>query len=267
MLSAIVLELEAVKPAALPVSHGAMAYAAALDLFMRYDVEMARQLHDNQGLKPLKVGLVTGKLREHERCLLIPAGALVQWRLAGIAANIANSLRQMSPQGGVRLGDGLFEIKNIYTATTKHRYAGYTTYPELAAKWHQCTRLPSTITLDFVTPATFRSGKHEQPFPVPELVFQSLTRQWEAWSPVPLPDCEQSLFKESVALGNWRGETRRVELGGRRTVGFVGTFSYRLLDKTPELARRLGLLSDFAFYAGVGWQTAHGLGQVLATSK
>ena len=56
-------------------------------------------------------------------------------------------------------------------------------------------------------------------------------------------------------------------MGGRRTVGFVGTFSYRLLDKTPELAQRLGLLSDFAFYAGVGWQTAHGLGQVAWSGK
>ena len=160
MLSAIVLELEAVKTAALPVSHGAMAYAAALDLFMRCDVEIARQLHDNQGLKPLKVGLVTGKLREQEQCLLFPAGAILQWRLAGIAANVSNCLRQLPTQGGVRVGDSIFQIKNMYRDTAQHHSAGCTTYAELAEKWQKSTRLPSTVTLQFITPATFRSGKH-----------------------------------------------------------------------------------------------------------
>ena len=64
-----------------------------------------------------------------------------------------------------------------------------------------------------------------------------------------------------VILANWWGETRRVELRSRGTVGFIGRFSYRVVENLVEVQRLLGLLSAYAFYAGVGWQTTHGLGQ------
>jgi CRISPR-associated endoribonuclease Cas6 len=58
------------------------------------------------------------------------------------------------------------------------------------------------------------------------------------------------------------GETRRVELGNYRTVGFIGRCTFRVPAPIPEVRRLIGLLAEFAFYAGVGWQRPHGLGQV-----
>jgi CRISPR/Cas system endoribonuclease Cas6 (RAMP superfamily) len=67
---------------------------------------------------------------------------------------------------------------------------------------------------------------------------------------------------EGVVLSNWRGETELVKQDGRSIAGFLGKFTYKILDPWPELCRRVGLLADFAFYAGVGKQTQEGLGQV-----
>ena len=85
MLTALVLELTAVKDAFLPVSHGALAYAAALDLILRHDVELARDLHDQEGSKPLKVGLLEAGEALGDRRLRISAGERHLWRLAAAA--------------------------------------------------------------------------------------------------------------------------------------------------------------------------------------
>lgn len=250
MLQAVVLELKAVKDAALPPSHGAMAYAAALDLILRQDVELARDLHDLQGVKPLKCSLLKGEL---------PVGQdnRYLWRLCALEERTAACLTRLTVGSGIRIGDAVFSLEKMYGHSEEHPEAGQTDYAILLEQ-----QLPAeTVTLEFVTPATFRAGRVEQPFPIPALVFQSLYKQWEAWSRVPMP-VDVDTFKEQVVLGNWRGETRRVETGGRRTVGFTGQFTYRLLDKQSKLCRTLAALSTFAFYSGIGWQTAHGLGQV-----
>ncbi len=250
MLQAVVLELKAVKDADLPLSHGAMAYAAALDLILRQDVELARDLHDLQGVKPLKCSLLKGELP------IVREGRYL-WRLCALEERTAACLKRLTAGSGIRIGDAVFSLEKTYRHSKEHPEAGQTDYPSLLEEL-----LPiEMVTFEFVTPATFRAGRIEQPFPTPALVFQSLYKQWQAWSSLAMP-VDWDTFKEQVVLGNWCGETRRIETGGRRTVGFTGQFTYRLLDKRPELCRTLAALSAFAFYSGVGWQTAHGLGQL-----
>jgi len=48
-------------------------------------------------------------------------------------------------------------------------------------------------------------------------------------------------------------------------VGFIGQFTYRWPKVSAEIRLILAALSAYAFYAGVGWQTTHGLGQVRPT--
>jgi len=43
--------------------------------------------------------------------------------------------------------------------------------------------------------------------------------------------------------------------------------SFRTLEPIPDLQRLLGMPGEFAFYAGVGWQTAQGMGQVRVRSQ
>jgi len=64
MLVAVVLALEPVGSCVLPASHGALAYAGALDPLRRVSPALASNLHDRPGIKPLTVGPVVGALRE-----------------------------------------------------------------------------------------------------------------------------------------------------------------------------------------------------------
>ena len=154
--------------------------------------------------------------------------------------------------GGVRLGDAVFTVVGIAARPDAEPEASRADYEELLGRW-EGQAAPQSVTLQFVTPTTFRAGRGEQPFPLPGLVWGSLLRRWNTCSETPLEGaCE--LFEAGVVLGNWKGETRRVELGRSRTVGFVGKFTYRVTAGGPDTCRVLSVLADFAFYAGVGWQ-------------
>jgi CRISPR-associated endoribonuclease Cas6 len=261
MLTAVVVGLQPVAEARLPVSHGALAYAAALDLFLRLDPRFSRSLHDDAPQKPFTVSPLSGPFGREGGELLLSSDAIYLWRLTGLTPAVADRLLKVSPAlGGLRVGEGVFAIATLATTPGEHPEAGQERYEALLARWDKGPSA-KVLTLQFLTPTTFRVGRFEQPFPLPRWVFGSLLRTWNAFAPAPL-DVTLEEIETKVVLSNWKGETRRVELGGFRTVGFLGTFTYRIVDPDPELHRVVGLLAEFAFYAGVGWQTTHGCGQV-----
>lgn len=262
MLTAVVLHLHPVAETRLPVSHGSLAHAATMDLLLRLDPLLGHILHQSEGPKPFTCSPLMGAERREGSDYILSPERLYTWRLTGLTSQISQQLLRLSPQlGGIRIGEAVFSIVEVSTSAEQHPDAGQATYEALLAHWERQEQPLPTVTLQFITPTTFRVGRFEQPFPLPHWVFGSLLSSWNAFAPHSLADLRDAL-DEGVVLSNFSGETRRVELGGHRTVGFVGKYTYRVVRAVPEVCRLLGLLADFAFYAGVGWQTTHGLGQV-----
>lgn len=257
----MVLTLEPVDEALLPVSHGAQAFAAALDLFLRLDPALARELHEGRAVKPLTVSLLSGPAPREGGNIRVSPGHRYEWRLTGLSAPVAAALLAVSPDlGGVRIGGAVFRIASVATRADEHAEAGRATHDELMTSATAGERM-ARVTLNFLTPTTFRQGEVELPFPLPRLVWGSLLDRWNTWSPAQFLDLKP-LVEQNVVLANWRGETRRVELGSRATVGFVGRFTYLVPGGPRELVWLVRLLAGYAFYAGAGWQTTHGMGQV-----
>jgi CRISPR-associated endoribonuclease Cas6 len=258
--AAVILILRPVVEGRLPLSHGSLAHAAALDLFLRIDPPLGASLHGGNAPKPFTVGPVSGPGRREGFELVLSPDAVYTWRLTGLTDPVAEALLKMGAAGGIRLGQVVFEVEGLAGRPDEHPEAGRDDYGELLRRWSMQAP-PAQVTLDFKTPTTFRVGRIQQPFPLPRWVFGSLLRGWNAFGPGRL-ELEPEGLDERLAVANWRGETRRVELGPYGAVGFVGRCTYRLADPDPQLGRTIGLLAEFAFYAGVGWQTTHGLGQV-----
>ena len=260
-LTAVVLILRPIADARLAVSHGAFAYTAALDFLLRLNPALSRALHLAAPRKPLTCSLLTGAQERSGSYLVLDEHNTCTWRLTGLDPFVSECLLNLSPDlGGIRIGEAVFTIAAVCKVTEEHPEAGQDDYD---AMWNRSmVQEPrSSVTFNFVSPTTFRTGRFEQPYPLPRLVFGLLAAAWNAYSHHPLPDFEDAIEK-SVVLSNWRGETRRVELGSRRTTGFMGRFTYRVMDPSAELRRIITLLSEYSFYAGVGWQTTHGMGQV-----
>lgn len=268
MLTALVIGLQPIAEARLPMSHGALAYASALELFLRLDPYLSRSLHDDAKQKPFTVSPLFGPVCRKDGELIVTSDETYWWRITGLTPAIAERLAQLTPTiGGVRLQEAVFTIATVVRDQAQHPWAGQDTYEALLTRWSDSQPLLNTLSLKFLTPTTFRVGRgREQPIPLPRLVFGSLLRTWNAFAPKSL-DIALERLDSIMIFSNWKGETCRVEAGNFCTVGFIGTFRYRMLDPSPELRRILGLLADFAFYAGVGWQTTHGLGQVRPASS
>lgn len=261
MLSAIVLKLKPIVEDHLPLSHGTFAYAAALELFLRKDETLAKALHEAKTYKPLTVSpLLNADVKSGGNFILSPE-EIYTWRLTGLTQEVSEHLIQFAPEiGGVRIGNAVFSIVDVAKTSKDHPDAGQETYENLWEKWGK-SEPPKSVTLCFLTPTTFRVGRFEHPFPTPRLVFGSILDTWDHFSPNRIGQI-RDLVEECIVLTNWKGETRRVEMGSHRTVGFVGKFTYRVLEESSEIRRLVGLLAEFSFYSGAGWQTTHGLGQV-----
>lgn len=260
-LCAVVLELQPITEIRLPISHGNFAYTALLDLFLRLHPTLSNELHQFNSHKPFTVSPLWGNLNRQGNDYLLSPEESYRWRLSGLTAEISGQLPMLLPEvGGVRIGPAVFMIKKTIMDTAEDPESGHDTYEDTWRRW-QDAALISSVTLKFSTPTTFRFGKWEQPFPLPRLVFHSIIAAWNEFAPFKLEEIEKSL-EEKLVLSNWSGETRRVEFGEQRTVGFIGKFTYRMMDSSKELSQIIGTLADYSFYSGVGWQTTHGLGQV-----
>ncbi len=136
-------------------------------------------------------------------------------------------------------------------------WAGRKSWEELGAG-----AVGRTVRLIFCTPTSFRQGDLDLPLPVPRLVFGGLWEKWNAFAPSPCP-LSLPLLERSVALSSTRVRAKVFQDGRRAIMGFVGWGEFRLVGRHgPEVVRAFQALADFAFFAGVGRKTTHGMGLV-----
>lgn len=117
------------------------------------------------------------------------------------------------------------------------------------------------IELQFLSPTSFKQGQRIQPFPLPELVFGSLLRRWNAFAPatLELPELEWQGLTCAYEL-----KTQALYLKGGAEIGTVGWVRYEF--PVFEQAKIATTLAHFAKFAGVGRKTGMGMGQTVLRS-
>ena len=124
------------------------------------------------------------------------------------------------------------------------------------------TAPPRSVTLQFVSPTTFKSEGRHVPVPLPHLVFGSLLEKWNAFAPVAFPPELRRYANECLALSSYQLRSSGVTLkeGGLR-MGAVGRARYVSTSFDRYWMSLINLLADFALFAGLGAGTGMGLGQ------
>ncbi len=119
------------------------------------------------------------------------------------------------------------------------------------------------IVLDFISPTAFKRGRWDYPLPEPKLVFSSLLRRWNAFSPLKL---EEGLLKKlsySLTVSGCWIKTKKVEvMEGVKFIGFVGRVFFYCEGLKMEELKTLNALSLFAPFSGVGKKTTMAFGSV-----
>lgn len=284
MLTSLILHLQSPAEAALPANLGRAGQSLLLRLIGARDAALAQALHEAEKARPYTVSnLVLGKRAGGS--LHVQAGQTGWLRFTGLNEAVSSHLAVLAaqPPESVELDGHLFKVSGATLDPAIHPWAGQISYQDLAAPYllGGRERLNSALRLEFVSPTTFRSQGRYLPLPEPELVFGSLLDRWQAFAPIALHPDTRRFAAEAVALSRYELRTRgmpyakpgargseeqqnRGETGSSypTIIGFTGRVVFAVLNRDRYWLNVLHLLAAFAFYSGVGYQTAAGLGQV-----
>jgi CRISPR-associated endoribonuclease Cas6 len=286
MLTSLILQLQSPAEANLPANLGRAAQALLLRLILGRDAALASALHDGDGPKPFTVSnLVLGKRAAGS--LHVQAGQSGWLRFTGLTEPVSSHLAELArqPPESAELDGHRFNVTGATLDPGVHPWAGQISYQDFAAPYllGGRERLSPSVRLEFASPATFKSQGRYVPVPLPELVFGSLLDRWQAFAPVALHPETRRFAAEAVVLSRYELRTRGmpyVKRGGEEArsrgaggpggrgepahyptmVGFTGQVMFAVLNRDRYWLNVLHLLAAFAFYSGVGYQTAAGLG-------
>ena len=134
--------------------------------------------------------------------------------------------------------------------------ASFTSFEEISSQAQDERK----IILEFCSPTTFENAE-EQLFPLPEQVFSSLLKKWNAFSEVKIPFRVRGEFKK-IRVIQHRLKTETIPFSEDKIIGFMGKATYELPESIDEKTREaVNALADFAFYSGIGDKTSRGMGQ------
>lgn len=117
------------------------------------------------------------------------------------------------------------------------------------------------VTLDLLTPTSFKSQEAYQLFPSRELIIKSLWRNWQAFAKEVLLEGDEvrEQMIQSVQISDYQLKSLRYPLKSNKIPGFKGQLT--LTIKGPEpLVRLVNMLLAFGSYSGLGIKTALGMG-------
>ena len=202
---------------------GQAAYGFLLEVCRRFEPALARAIHDGDGPKPLS---------------LSPLDTLSASATAGVAAAL-----QAAREDRVALD---------LSGAEAHIRA----VESLCASYHDLHDRASqsrSIELQFASPTLFRRSGVSLVLPRPELLFQSLLRTWNAFSPMQFPPHDQAEFATIMVGGHHR--TRMTDFSAYRLLGFLRRVKFPPPDGMHLLLRHHQLPCRLRFFAGVGYKT------------
>lgn len=230
------------------------------------DVPLAEMLHRSQANKPFTVsaicmtGRYTGRpsiAKDADYWIRFTSldGRLTGRLLADVLPNLPDR---------ITLGPAEFTVGTPIVDNGAHPWSGQATPQTIADRWLGAERLPRQITLEAISPTCVRRIRREWVLPTPAVVFDSLLRSWNVFGTPKFDGALTRLVEADVNVDWFRLHTERFRLGEAPIKGWLGKVTYRVFAEDRALRVLLNALADFAVYAGVGYKTTQGLGQVRA---
>ncbi|MGQ9666035.1 MAG: CRISPR system precrRNA processing endoribonuclease RAMP protein Cas6 [Anaerolineae bacterium] len=265
MLTSLVLELESPAEELMPLNLGRASHALFLRLVRERDAGLAGELHDAQGPKPFTCSNLVGGRRRGPHLAVSPDSPL--WlRFTGLTKPVSYVLQDIAahPPAEIELDGRPLRLRRAALDPDLHPWAGQDDYPAMLQRFLLSAGKPPErrITIHFASPTAFHSGGRNVPLPLPHLIFGSLLERWQAFADMPISAELRRYAEEMVALARYDLRTRILPFKeGAYQVGFVGQATFLAMNQDRYWVGALHLLAAFAFYAGVGYQTAVGMGQ------
>src|SRR5262245_28345270 len=263
----------------LPLLHaqGKILHGLFYELLQKASAAKGDEVHGTDGLKPFSTALLLNE--RQRRAEHIRAGEEIKVRFTFLD----DSLYPLLARYFLSAADLTFDLvrpqlpvaRILTTPQSGEEWAGCAPFAEI---YERASEEEKYFFFQFATPTFFKRGGGPTypdliiPLPLPDLLFGSLLRNWNQFSPSAF--IEANLLKEicshHVEMTHHSLSSQVVRLvfprddGTYRTTtfpGFVGSCSFRLVALHDQsIIQTLNALADFAFFSGVGAKTTMGFG-------
>lgn len=189
----------------------------------------------------------------------------------------------------MRFGKQQFLLEEVIADTDDRTgWTGFTSFGKLV---EQANVLKfgkiEPLTLEFASLTTFNRGSpkgrmyenYYARLPLPHYIFPGLARRWQELAPPELAGMvqkeriEEYIADEGIVIEDYVLQAHRMTFINHPQKGFVGQCKYHLrlpdgaeretmLEGSLNVRQQIVLLSQLAFYTGIGYKTAMGMGRV-----
>ncbi len=247
-----ILNLRAATSGPVARSFHCLMHPVFLDRISQTDAAMGKTLHDSSAVPPFSLSPVLG-IRDHVR-----ENRSCRVRFGILSDDLADIFVQSMEKGlwqePIRLENHVFEVEHIVLGEdSRESWSGQSTFQEIMIR----AGLDRRVSVNFVSPVSFKRGDVHYPLPDPVLIFGSLARRWNAFAPFHIPE-DMDFSNIGFSHINIRTEPYSLRKGGTVN-GFTGNavFVFKTGEETVFCCRAL---LEFAFYSGIGVKTTQGMG-------
>lgn len=260
-LLGLTLTLQPTTAFELPPQYTTELHSWFLDQVRRLDYQLSSNLHDGQSEKPFTVSGLNNLSMQRSHYAIDPKQAY-EWRITLLSTQVVNWLQTWllkHPQQ-MELRSGSFRILDLALSQPP------TTYKNLWLADTPTSPTSPTLSLQFISPTSFRHKGNHLPLPIPENLFHSYLRRWNDFSEYPIDQTEfLSWVDQAVVILRHHIQSTKVMAGKRGAVtGFTGSIQLGVSkpsQQPPEMIQAFLALGQFAPYCGTGHKTTFGLGQ------
>jgi CRISPR-associated endoribonuclease Cas6 len=258
-LLSLALQLQPQQDLTLPTNYTTQLHSWFLDQIRRIDPTLSAYLHDGQSEKPFTISALNSITTPQGKSLQFSLDQSYEWTITALSPEVVSGLQAWLKQTPteLQLRASTFTIKD-WTFSQQP-----TTYAQLLPK-----TIPDSpsLTLNFLSPTSFRRKGSHFPLPLPFNLFHSYLRRWNDFSDLSVDQDEfLTWIDESVVILRHQLRSHKVSVGKSGSVtGFTGAIQFGLTRKSlqnTEFVQLFLALGQLAPYCGTGHKTTFGLGQ------
>ena len=263
-IHSVLCELQPSADATVPLTMGQQVHGLFLSWIRQLHPTLNAQLHHGPLPRPYTLSSLLG-CKRHVNSLILRRDVPCYLRLTLLDGGdiwkcLNASFAELQPLVGY-LGSAEVRLAHIDETLSPQSFnwVGST-------DWQTLTTTPSQhfVTFCFVSPTAFSLGqRHFELFPYSYHVWTSVLRAWNAYAPERFHMDErrvrQACADHTIGVAQCDIQTHMLHFPNFVQKGFIGTCTYFLRD---ESVSEFAALAAFAQYAGVGYKTTMGMGQV-----
>lgn len=269
MIFSAVIKIQPAQDVILPACTGNYIHGFLYNLLSSFSNINVSTMHEDKGASSFSVSPINGMFEKVGKASILLSSLKEYWfRITVYDTSFSEYLMSeftKSKDREITIAEHKFKVIDIVLDNSEHEWAGTSNYSRIYRKYVIDQKdVERKITLNFYTPTTFSAGDHNFILPLPETVFNNLLEKWIRYGEVPFSKEEFLLWiRENIVVSKFEIRTRMWDFKKYKYVGFVGNVEFLDTSKSENVYRCLwNVLSDFAFFAGIGAKTTMGMGMV-----